>query len=59
MINAPLSDLRGEHGTKPVPPEPHCLVANIYAALKQQVFDLAERQWIAHVHHDRQADYPG
>jgi len=59
MINAPLSDLRGEHGTEPVPPEPYRLVANVYAALEQQVFDLAERQWIAHVHHHREADYLG
>jgi hypothetical protein len=32
MMYAPLPDFRGEHGTEPVPPEPHSFVANINAA---------------------------
>jgi hypothetical protein len=27
----PLPDLRGKHRTEPIPPEPHCLVADIDA----------------------------
>jgi hypothetical protein len=41
----PLSaDLRGEHGAKPVPPQPHGLMADIDAALGQQVLDVTQRE---------------
>ncbi len=39
-----------------MPPEPHRLVADVDAALVQQVFDVAERQREPDVHHHRQAD---
>ncbi len=39
-LNAPLADLRGEHWTKAVPPEPHRFVADIDTPLKQEIFDL-------------------
>ncbi len=42
-LNASLADLRGEHGTKPVPPEPYRFVADIDAALMEQVLDLTQR----------------
>ena len=42
-VNAPFSDLRCEHRTKTVPPETHRLVADIDAALEQQVLDLTEQ----------------
>ena len=59
MMNTPLSDFRGEHRTKPVPPEPHCFVADIDAAFEQQIFNLPQRQRIADVHHHREADHLG
>jgi len=34
-------------------------VADIDAALGQQVFDLPQRQWISDVHHHREANYLG
>ncbi len=57
MMNAPLSDLRGEHRTEPVPPEPHGFGADIDTALEQQIFDLSQRERITDVHHYREADH--
>jgi len=59
LMNAPFTDLCGEHRAEPVPPETHGLVADIDAALGQQVFDLPQRQWISDVHHHREANYLG
>jgi hypothetical protein len=42
MMYAPLPDLRGEHGTEPVPLEPHSFVANIDATLEKKIFDLPQ-----------------
>jgi len=55
-LNPAFPDLGGKHRTKPVPPEPHRFVAEVNAALKQQILDLPQRQRIADVHHHRQAD---
>jgi hypothetical protein len=53
----PLSlDLGGEQRAKSVPPEPHGLVADVDAALMQQVLDVAERQRVADVPRHCQAD---
>ncbi len=54
-----LPDLRSEHRTKSVPPELHDLMADIDAALEQEILYLPERQWIADVHHHREADHLG
>ena len=59
MVNAPLADLRGEHRTEAVPPEPHRLVADIDPAFEQQIFNLPQRERIADVHHHREADHLG
>ncbi len=59
MMNAPLPDLRGEHRTEPIPPEPHRLMANIDTTLEQQVFYLSQGQRITDVHHHREADHLG
>jgi hypothetical protein len=59
MMNPAFPDFCGEHRTKPVPPETYCLVADIDAAFKQQVFDLPQRKRIPDVHHHREADYLG
>src|SRR5271165_4136081 len=56
MRNAPLSDLGGEYGAKPVPPEPNGLVADVDPALGQQFLDVAQRQRVSHVHHHDQTD---
>ena len=40
MTNAPLSYLRGELRTEPVPPEPHGLMTDTDATLEQQIFYL-------------------
>ena len=39
-----------------MPPEPHRLVADVDAALVQQVLDVSERKREPDVHHHRQAD---
>ena len=57
VLNTPLPDLGGKHRTEPVPPEPHRLVADVDAALEQQILDLAQRQRIPDVHHHREADH--
>ncbi len=57
MMNAPLPDLRGQQWTEPVPPEPHRLMADIYAAFEQQILNLSQRKRIPHVHHHREANH--
>ena len=42
MFKATFPDLSRKHRTEPVPPETHRLVANIDAALEQDVLDLAQ-----------------
>ncbi len=58
-MNASFPDFRGEHRTEPVPPEPHGFMANIDAALDQQIFGLAQRERITELHHHREADHLG
>jgi hypothetical protein len=43
-LDALSADLVGEHRTEPVPPEAHRLVADVDAALEQQVLDVPKRQ---------------
>jgi hypothetical protein len=52
-------DVAGEHGTEPVPPHPHRLVAQVDPALKQEVLDVPQRQREPHIHHHHQADHLG
>ena len=54
--DASLTNLRGEHWAKPIPPEPDGLVADVDPALGQQILDVAQRQWVSHVHHHDQTD---
>jgi hypothetical protein len=51
--NVALEDLAGEHGTEPVPPDAHCLLAQADPAPEQQVLDES------HIHHHDQADHLG
>jgi len=43
-LNAMFSDLVGEHRTEATPPEPYRLVADVDAALEQNILDLPQRQ---------------
>ena len=54
-MNPSFPDLRGKHRPEPVRPEANRLVANVDAALEQQVLYLSHRQRIADVQHHRQA----
>src|SRR5208283_396956 len=56
MRHLPLADLGGEHWAKPVPPKPDGLMADVDPALGQQILDVAQRQWVSHVHHHDQTD---
>lgn len=49
-------DLAGEDRSKPVYPKSDAFVADINAALVQQILDISEREWKPNVHHDRQTD---
>ncbi len=46
LVDTPLLDLRREHRTESVPPETHSFVADIDATLKQQIFNLPQRERI-------------
>jgi hypothetical protein len=58
-MDPPSADLRSEHRPEAVPPETDCLMADVNAAFEKDVLDLAQRQRIANVHHDRETDYLG
>jgi len=49
VLDTPLPDLGSEHRTEPVPPEPHRLMADVDAALEQQILDLTQRKRVADV----------
>jgi hypothetical protein len=53
-----LADIAGELRAKAVPPKSHHFMADVDAALAQQVLHLPLRQGITHVHHYRHADPP-
>jgi hypothetical protein len=50
------ADLGCKQWPESIPPEPYGFVADVDAALMQQVLDVSERKWKANVHHDRQAN---
>ena len=54
--DSPFPDLRSEHRSEPVPPEPNGFVADTDAAFEQKIPDLTERKRIPDVHHHREAD---
>lgn len=59
LLDPLTADLRGEHRTEAVPPKPHRLVADVDAALRQQVLHVSQRQRVFHVHHHHEADHLG
>jgi hypothetical protein len=50
-------DLVCEYRTKPVDPEADTLMTDVYPALMEQVFDVAERERETDIHHHGQLDY--
>src|SRR5271170_3827769 len=57
MRNPLLSDLCREHRAKSVPPKSDSLMADVDPALGQQILNVAQRQWVSHVHHHDQTDH--
>jgi hypothetical protein len=57
MRNPVLSDLCCEHRAKSVPPKSDGLMADVDPALGQEILDVAERQWVPHVHHHGQTNH--
>ena len=49
-------NFRGKHRTKPVPPVPHCFVADLDPTLVQEVLHVAKRQRKTNVEDHCQAD---
>ena len=56
-MNTALPDLRGKNWAKAVPPVPHGLMADVDAALEQEILDLSQRQGVTDIQHHRAADY--
>jgi hypothetical protein len=50
------ADLGGEHRAEAVPPEPHGLMADVAAALLQQVFDVAQPERLTDGHRHGKTD---
>src|SRR5690606_30102068 len=49
-------DVGGKYRPEPIPPMPHCFVANVDAALEQQVRNVAQAQRKPDVHQHNQPD---
>ncbi len=49
-------DIGCEHQSKPIPPMPHGLVADIDTPLEQQVLDVSQAQGKVDIHQDRKPD---
>ena len=58
-VHAPATDLTGKERAEPVPPQAHCLMAKVVAALEQQVFHIPQRQRKPHIQHHDLADQLG
>jgi hypothetical protein len=57
MRNPLLSDLCREHQAEPVPPKSDGLMADVDPALRQEILDVSQRQWVPHGHHYDETDY--
>ena len=55
-MNTAFPDLGGKQRAKTVPPVPYGFMANVYAALKQEIFNLSQRQGITDIQHHSAAD---
>jgi hypothetical protein len=56
LLNPFSLNIRSEHRTKSIPPEPHRFVADIDATFMQKIFDIAKLKREPDIHHHRQAD---
>jgi hypothetical protein len=56
VLNPFSSNLRGKHRTETVPQEPHGFMADIDAALMQQILDVAKGKRKPDVHHHSKVD---
>jgi len=56
ILNMLLSDLRGKHGTEPVPQGTHRLVTDVDPAFMKKVLELPQRQRKVDVHHHCKPD---
>jgi hypothetical protein len=43
VLDALPADFTGEYRAEPVPPQPHRFMADVDAALEQQILDVAQR----------------
>jgi hypothetical protein len=53
------TNIGSKHRPKPVPPHSDGLVADVDAALEQQILDVPQRKREADVHHDHEPDHFG
>jgi hypothetical protein len=56
VLHTPAADYLREERPEPFPPETHCLVRDVYAALVKQIVHIPKRQRKAGIHHRGQAD---
>ena len=56
LVDTFFTDLGGEDGSKTVPPEADCFVADVDATFMQQVLNISKRKWKSDIHHHRQTD---
>ena len=59
MINTAFPDLRGKKRAETVLPVPHGLMAEVDAALKQEILEVSQRQKVTDIKHHSVADYLG
>ncbi len=52
-------DIGGEQRAEPIPPQPDRFMADVDAALEQQVLDVPQRQRETDIHHYHEADHLG
>ena len=55
-VDPAFPNFGGEHRAEPLPPEPDSFVANIDAALMEQVLDVPKRKREPDIEHHREAD---
>ena len=60
VVDAVWSEpVSGEHRPEPIPPGAYCLVADVDAALMEQILDPSQRKRKTDIHHHCQADNLG
>jgi hypothetical protein len=54
-----FADLTREHWAKFIPPIANGFMANVDAALVEQIFDITKLKWKSDVHHHSETNYLG